>query len=55
MRKLAEIRDGSETQRLVAFWQRQLSFHGGGHVNHTIFWKTMAPADQNGEAADPTR
>ncbi len=23
--------------------QRELSFHGGGHLLHTIFWATMAP------------
>ncbi|MEZ6318431.1 MAG: superoxide dismutase [Phycisphaerales bacterium] len=29
-------------------WLRQLAFHGGGHLNHTLFWKNMAPPNQGG-------
>ncbi|MEM9250816.1 MAG: superoxide dismutase [Planctomycetota bacterium] len=27
----------------LAALQRNLSFHGGGHVMHTVFWATMSP------------
>ena len=34
-------------------WQRQLSFHAGGHINHTLFWTGMAPESKGG-GGDPS-
>ncbi|MCC5830519.1 MAG: superoxide dismutase [Phycisphaeraceae bacterium] len=37
---------------LVKHYSREVSFHGGGHALHTIFWANMAPAS-NGGGGEP--
>jgi Fe-Mn family superoxide dismutase len=52
LKELAGIRDGGDAG-LVRHWARELSFHLGGHVNHTLFWNMMAPAGKGG-GGEPT-
>jgi Fe-Mn family superoxide dismutase len=40
--KLAEARDKSDFS-LIKHWERELAFHGSGHLLHTLFWKNMKP------------
>ena len=49
-RKLAEARESGD-YALVKHWSREVSFHGGGHFLHTMFWQVMLP-DGGGEPAD---
>ena len=28
---------------LIQHWEKQLAFHGSGHILHSIFWTNMAP------------
>ena len=28
---------------LIKHWERELAFHGSGHILHTIFWENLAP------------
>ncbi len=47
LKKLEEIRWGGDAS-LIQHWQRQLSFHMGGHINHTLFWTGMQPESKGG-------
>ncbi|TEB07552.1 Superoxide dismutase (Mn/Fe) [Pelotomaculum schinkii] len=40
--KLAEARDKSDFS-LIKHWERELAFHGSGHLLHTLFWNNMKP------------
>lgn len=44
---LAEARTSGDA-KYVQYWTRKVSFHGSGHVNHTLFWLAMAPAGRGG-------
>tara|TARA_R110002073_G_scaffold239285_1_gene400867 strand:+ start:436782 stop:437537 length:756 start_codon:yes stop_codon:yes gene_type:complete len=39
--KLNLIRWDQGDDSLIQHWQRQLSFHMGGHINHTLYWSGM--------------
>ena len=46
--ELKKIRDRPGDAGVIKYWEGQLAFNVSGHVNHTIFWRVMAPADQGG-------
>lgn len=54
--ELARIRAAGGDPGLVKHWANQLSFHLGGHINHTLFWNMMAPTGRpvTGPVPGPT-
>jgi len=42
-KRLAEAREQGDYS-LVKHWEREIAFHGSGHILHSIFWTIMAPA-----------
>lgn len=40
--KLVEARQRGDFS-LVKHWERELAFHGSGHILHSIYWSTMGP------------
>jgi len=52
--KLAAARQTGDLA-LIQHWEKQLAFHGSGHILHTLFWENMAPkagGDPSGVLAD---
>jgi superoxide dismutase, Fe-Mn family len=40
--KLAEAREKGDFT-LIKHWERELAFHGSGHILHTLFWENLRP------------
>ena len=40
--KLVEARQANDFG-LIKHWERELAFHGSGHIFHTIFWENLSP------------
>ncbi|MFZ5647465.1 MAG: superoxide dismutase [Bacillota bacterium] len=52
--KLAEAREKGDFS-LVKHWERELAFHGSGHLLHSLFWNNMKPGGggpANGDIAE---
>jgi Fe-Mn family superoxide dismutase len=51
--KLKECRETGNFA-LIKHWERELAFHGAGHMLHTLFWENMAPGGSQltGEIVD---
>jgi len=41
-KKLAEARTSGD-YALIKHWEREVAFHGSGHILHTIFWANLSP------------
>ena len=40
--KLVEAREKGDFT-LIKHWERELAFHGSGHLLHSLFWSNMSP------------
>lgn len=51
VQKLAGAREKGDFA-LVKHWEREIAFHGSGHILHSMFWENMKPGG-GGPAAGP--
>ncbi|MCG9968730.1 superoxide dismutase [Pelotomaculum terephthalicicum JT] len=51
--KLVEARQKRDFA-LVKHWERELAFHGSGHILHSIYWTVMAPVGSGGQPCAQT-
>lgn len=47
MEKLAEAQQKGDVSTVIAT-QQAIKFNAGGHINHSIFWKNLAPPSKGG-------
>ncbi|MDU1320865.1 MAG: superoxide dismutase [Clostridium botulinum] len=40
--KLEEARESGDFS-LIKHWEKEIAFHGSGHILHTLFWENMTP------------
>jgi Fe-Mn family superoxide dismutase len=52
--KLAEARKNRDFS-LVKHWERELAFHGSGHILHSIYWAIMTAPGKGGSLGEETR
>lgn len=45
---LAKVRAGEIDSGLIDHWTHELNFNAGGHLNHALFWRSMAPPNGGG-------
>lgn len=48
MDEMKKIRSGEGDAGLIDHWTRELNFNAGGHLNHVLFWRGMAPTNAGG-------
>ncbi len=52
--KLVEARQKGDFA-LIKHWERELAFHGSGHILHSIYWTVMTPQGTSGPCTETRR